>query len=167
MASLQIECPKLTESEHPTKPASGELYTVFYDKDRSWYRVVVAGVVSADMVSVYFCDYGDLAVFPADALRPVPSRTPLARTLPPQAIKARLFDIKPLHKDWTVEDCLRFQELCVEQQFVGVCKKVERDPLNPTEPLLTLELIDTSTDDDIYLNKLLVAEGRARLEFAP
>lgn len=62
-----------------------------------------------------------------------------------------------------MEDCIRFQELCVEQQFVGVCKDVGKDPLNPTEPLVTLDLIDTSTDEDIYLNKQLVAEGRARL----
>ena len=76
-------------------------------------------------------------------------------------------DVKPLHQDWSVEDCIRFQELCVEQQFVGICKEVGKDPLNPSEPLLTLDLIDTSTDEDIYLNKQLVAEGRARLASAP
>lgn len=71
-------------------------------------------------------------------------------------------DVWPLHQDWTVEDCVRFQELCVEQQFVGICMELGKDPLNPSEPLLTLDLIDTSTDEDIYLNKQLVAEGRAR-----
>lgn len=71
-------------------------------------------------------------------------------------------DVWPLHQDWTVEDCIRFQELCVEQQFVGVCKEVGKDPLNPNEPLLTLDLIDTSTADDIYLNEQLISEGRAR-----
>lgn len=75
-------------------------------------------------------------------------------------------DVWPLHQDWTVEDCIRFQELCVEQQFVGICKDVGKDPLNPSEPLLTLDLIDTSTDEDIYLNKQLVAESRARLASA-
>lgn len=43
------------------------------------------------MVSVYFCDYGDLALFEPKALRPIPAGAPLARTLPPQAIKARLY----------------------------------------------------------------------------
>ncbi|CAH0724846.1 unnamed protein product, partial [Brenthis ino] len=166
LASLQVECPKIPESEAPTNPSKGELYVAYYDKDDSWYRVTVAGAVSAEMVSVYFCDYGDLALTAARALRPVPAAAPLARHLPPQAIKARLYDVKPLHQDWTVEDCIRFQELCVEQQFVGVCKEVGKDPLNPSEPLLTLDLIDTSTDEDIYLNKQLVAEGRARLASA-
>ncbi|XP_028156043.1 tudor domain-containing protein 7A isoform X1 [Ostrinia furnacalis] len=163
MSSLQAECPKLSEADSPTNPVSGELYTVYYDKDASWYRVTIAGAVSTEMVSVYFCDYGDLALFPTKSLRPVPSAAPLARSLPPQAIKARLYDVWPLHQDWTVEDCIRFQELCVEQQFVGICKEVGKDPLNPNEPLLTLDLIDTSTDEDIYLNKQLVAECRARL----
>ncbi|XP_072943788.1 tudor domain-containing protein 7B isoform X2 [Epargyreus clarus] len=166
MSSLQIECPKLSEQDAPTNPASGELYAGFYEKDSSWYRVVVAGAVSTEMVSVYFCDYGDLALVAARALRRVPAAVPLARSLPPQAIKARLYDVWPLHQDWSVEDCIRFQELCVEQQFVGVCKDVGKDPLNPTEPLLTLDLIDTSTDEDIYLNKQLVTEGRARLASA-
>ncbi|XP_049881297.1 tudor domain-containing protein 7 [Pectinophora gossypiella] len=167
MASLQTECPKLSSSDFPACPNSGELYTVYYDKDGSWYRVIVSGAVSDEMISVYFCDYGDLALFANKDLRPVPPGAPLARTLPPQAIKARLFDVSPLHQDWTVEDCIRFQELCVEQQFVGICKDVGKDPLNPSEPLLTLDLIDTSTDEDIYLNKQLVAEGRAKLASAP
>lgn len=74
-----------------------------------------------------------------------------------------LSDVSPLHQDWAVEDCIRFQELCVDQQFVGLCKEVGKDPINPNEPLVTLDLIDTSTDEDIFLNKQLVAENRARL----
>ncbi|XP_045493317.1 tudor domain-containing protein 7 [Colias croceus] len=163
MESLQVECPKMSEDEAPANPASGELYTAYYDKDSSWYRVVIASCVSSEMVSVYFCDYGDLAILARGALRPVPAAVPLARSLPPQAIKARLYDVWPLHQDWSVEDCLKFQELCVEQQFVAICKDVGKDPLNPSEALLTLDLIDTSTDEDIYLNKQLVAEERARL----
>ncbi|XP_045528231.1 tudor domain-containing protein 7B isoform X1 [Pieris brassicae] len=163
MADLQKECPKIPEDEIPTNPTSGELYTGYYEKDSSWYRVIIASSVLSDRVSVYFCDYGDLAMCPIRALRPVPATVPLARTLPPQAIKARLYDVWPLHQDWSVEDCIRFQELCVEQQFVGICKEVSKDPLNSSEPLLTLDLIDTSTDEDIYLNKQLVAEERARL----
>ncbi|XP_013176763.1 PREDICTED: tudor domain-containing protein 7 [Papilio xuthus] len=163
MMELQRECPKLSPAEAPTNPANGELFTAYYDKDSSWYRVTIAGTVSSDMVSIYFCDFGDLALFAMKDLRPVPASVPLARSLPPQAIKGRLFDVCPLYQDWTVEDCIRFQELCVEQQFVGICKEVGKDPLNPIEPLLILDLIDTSTDEDIYLNKQLVAEGRARL----
>ncbi|CAK1539974.1 unnamed protein product [Leptosia nina] len=163
MASLQEECPKIPEEDAPVNPVSGELYTAYYDKDSSWYRVTVANSVSSELLSVYFCDFGDLAVCSKRVLRPVPASVPLARTLPPQAIKARLYDVWPLHQDWSVEDCIRFQELCVEQEFVAVCKEVGKDPLNPSETLLTLDLIDTSTDEDIYLNKQLVAEERARL----
>ncbi|XP_013134609.1 PREDICTED: tudor domain-containing protein 7A [Papilio polytes] len=163
MMELQRECPKLSADDAPTAPANGELFTAYYPKDSSWYRVTIAGTVSTETVSIYFCDFGDLALFAMKDLRPVPASVPLARSLPPQAIKGKLFDVRPLYQDWTVEDCIRFQELCVEQQFVGICKEVDKDPLNPKEPLLILDLIDTSTDEDIYLNKQLVAEGRARL----
>lgn len=53
--------------------------------------MTVAGTVSSEMVSVYFCDYGDLALFATKDLRPIPLAAPLARSLPPQAIKARLY----------------------------------------------------------------------------
>lgn len=53
-------------------------------------RVVVSDTVSVDMVSVYFCDFGDMAPLETCALRPVPAAVPLARTLPPQAIRAKL-----------------------------------------------------------------------------
>lgn len=54
-------------------------------------RITIAGTVSTEMVSVYFCDYGDLAMVATKALRPIPLGVPLARSLPPQAIKARLY----------------------------------------------------------------------------
>lgn len=38
MAKLQTECPKISELDAPTSPANGELYTVYYEKDASWYR---------------------------------------------------------------------------------------------------------------------------------
>ncbi|KAG6440568.1 hypothetical protein O3G_MSEX001309 [Manduca sexta] len=98
MTTLQIECPKLSELDAPSNPVNGELYTAFYDKDSSWYRVTIAGVVSSEMVSVYFCDYGDLALLATKDLRPVPAGAPLARSLPPQAIKARLFGMADLRR---------------------------------------------------------------------
>lgn len=160
MEALQTECPKIPASKAPVLPTCRELYTVLYDRDNTWYRVVVTDIVSKDLVSVYFFDYGDLALVPTTSLRPPPTGVVAVNTLPPQAIKAKLHDIKPVNQDWRVEDCIRFQELCVEQQFVGVCREVGRDPLNTNEPLLTLDLIDTSTDEDVYINKKFVEEHR-------
>lgn len=51
----------------------------------------------------------------------------------------------------------------MEQEFVGICKAIGKDPLNKNEPILTLDLIDTSTEEDLYLNKQFVDEGHARL----
>lgn len=50
-------------------------------------RVCVSGVMKEQMVSVYFCDFGDVSVLPLDKLQPLKSQF---LELPYQAIKARL-----------------------------------------------------------------------------
>lgn len=69
------------------------LATRHYNFILYYFRVTIAGTVSTEMVSVYFCDYGDLALFATKELRPIPAKAPLARSLPPQAIKARLYGL--------------------------------------------------------------------------
>lgn len=62
-----------------------------FNRDLLFHRVTIAGTVSPEIISVYFCDYGDLALVATKDLRPVPPGAPLARSLPPQAIKAKLY----------------------------------------------------------------------------
>lgn len=73
--------------------------------------------------------------------------------------------MSPINKDWSVEDCLRFQDMVIEKKFVSIIENIECDPLHTNESLLTLNLIDTSTEDDVYINKLLSGEGRAKLKY--
>jgi tudor domain-containing protein 1/4/6/7 len=47
----------------------------------------VTNVISENVVSVYFCDYGDVSVLPLDKLQPL---TDQFKELPYQAIKAKL-----------------------------------------------------------------------------
>jgi tudor domain-containing protein 1/4/6/7 len=47
----------------------------------------VSKVISHNMVSVYFCDFGDFTVLPIDRLQPL---TNWFKKLPYQAIKAKL-----------------------------------------------------------------------------
>jgi tudor domain-containing protein 1/4/6/7 len=51
------------------------------------YRVWVSNVINDNMVSVYFCDYGDVSVMPLEKLQPL---TDQFKQLPYQAIKAKL-----------------------------------------------------------------------------
>lgn len=93
-------------------------------------------------------------------LRELPS---MFKKLPALAIKAKLHGVSPKNQDWAVEDCLRFQELVENQCFVSVIEKSEKDPIQKGEVLLLLNLVDTSTSEDLYLNVLLEREGRAIL----
>ena len=51
------------------------------------YSVCVSNVINDNMVSVYFCDYGDVSVLPLDKLQPLLDQF---KELPYQAIKAKL-----------------------------------------------------------------------------
>lgn len=62
--------------------------------------------------------------------------------------------------DWTAEDCWRFQELSVEKDLVSVVKEIVLDP-SSGDTVLSLTLIDVSDSDDVFIDKVLIDEGRA------
>ncbi|PSN45877.1 hypothetical protein C0J52_11031 [Blattella germanica] len=144
---------------HPTPENvhEGGLYAALHN-DNHWYRVCVSNVINGNMVSVYFCDYGDVSVLTLDKLQPLTNQF---KELPYQAIKAKLAGIQPKHSDWSVEDCLLFQDLVVEHQFVSVVMETGPDLLNPSDTVIGLTLIDTSGEEDVYIDKVLVAQKRA------
>ena len=76
--------------------------------------------------------------------------------------------IKPVSEQWTVKDCLRFKELAHSKNFVCLVKSKKdiRNKYNDNLPvtvetLYRLELIDTSTDQDIFIRDILIKEKRA------
>lgn len=127
-------------------------------KDEHWYRVSVMNIIDENMVTVYFCDFGDVCILSLDKLQPLKSQF---LELPYQAIKAKLIGIRPINKDWSVEDCLRFQQLVLEKDFVSIVIESTRDDKNPAETILGLKLIDVETSEDIFIDQLLVEENRA------
>jgi hypothetical protein len=54
-----------------------------------------------------------------------------------------------------------FQELVVEREFVSIIMEMGPDLLNPTSLIIGLRLIDTSKNQDVYIDELLVSQGRA------
>jgi hypothetical protein len=54
-----------------------------------------------------------------------------------------------------------FQELVVEREFVSVVMETGPDLLNPTNMIVGLKLIDTSKEEDVWIDKLLVNQERA------
>ncbi|XP_076752241.1 tudor domain-containing protein 7 tapas isoform X1 [Xylocopa sonorina] len=158
MLQLQEVCQAYKgPSPTPESVREGKLYAAQHT-DGHWYRVCISSIIEENMVSVYFCDYGDISVMPINKLQPLKSQFV---ELPYQAIKARLAGIRPINVDWSVEDSLRFQELVVEKGFVSIVVESKPDGLSPADTVLGLKLIDVDTNEDIYIDQLFVQEGRA------
>lgn len=62
-----------------------------------------------------------------------------------------------------MEDSLRFQELVVDKNFVSIVYEFKSDGFSPADTILGLKLIDVNTAEDIYIDQLLIEEGRATL----
>ncbi|XP_017881985.1 tudor domain-containing protein 7A-like [Ceratina calcarata] len=158
MKQLQKAC-KVYNGPTPSPESiqKDKLYAAQHD-DNNWYRVCVSSVMNDNMVSVYFCDFGNVSVLELDKLQPLKSEF---FDLPYQAIKARLVGIRPINGDWSAEDSFLFQKLVVNKSFVSVVVESAHDELSPAETILGLKLIDVTTNKDIYIDKILVDEGCA------
>lgn len=49
----------------------------------------------------------------------------------------------------------------MEKSFVSIVVESKPDGLSPTDTILGVKLIDVNTPEDIYIDQLLVKEGRA------
>lgn len=58
-------------------------------------------------------------------------------------------------------DCENFKALIEKKNFFSVILDIEKDELYESDIVLKLILIDTSTDDDIYIGKELIKKGIA------
>lgn len=74
-----------------------------------------------------------------------------------------LIGIQPINTDWIVEDCIRFQQLALNKNFVSIVAESVFDNCSPVnDTVLGLHLIDVSTDKDVYIDQLLIEETRAK-----
>lgn len=161
MDKLQGVCGKsAAPSLHETDCIVGNLYAVKHH-DGSWYRGVLHAVLGSSMFSVYLCDFGDFVIAPLERLTSLPDKPCDIKSLPYQAIRAKLYGVAPVNKDWSPIDCVYFQELVVDKEFVSTVKEIDRDPKNPNNITLELTLTDTSGEDDVYIHKLLIERKSA------
>ncbi|XP_032664575.1 tudor domain-containing protein 7-like [Odontomachus brunneus] len=158
MTELQKYCDAY-EGPELESVGEGKLYAGKF-MDNYWYRVYVTNIINENTISVYFCDFGDVTIVPRNRLQPLKSEF---LELPYQAVKAKLVGIQPMNIDWTVEDCVRFRDLVLGKNFVSIVVESMFDHLSPVnDTVLGLKLIDVNTDQDIFIDKLLVEENRAK-----
>uniref|UniRef100_A0A182JIM9 Tudor domain-containing protein 7 n=1 Tax=Anopheles atroparvus TaxID=41427 RepID=A0A182JIM9_ANOAO len=158
MCELQEFCMSKAQIVRKNQIRQGEAYAAL-NRDGHWYRIVVVNILfGRSPIHAYFCDFGMIEMLTIDNLRVLPANF---RVLPQQAVKAKLYGVKPLNKDWQAEDAVRFQELTVRRSFASIVHSVQADEINKDEKLVELELIDVSGEDDVYIHKRLVDEGLA------
>uniref|UniRef100_A0A182RLS6 Tudor domain-containing protein 7 n=1 Tax=Anopheles funestus TaxID=62324 RepID=A0A182RLS6_ANOFN len=159
MRELQDFCMTKAQPVRKEQVRQGEAYAAVNNIGH-WYRALVVNInpFGPTPIHAYFCDFGQVQQLDVGSLRVLPAEF---RVLPQQAIKAKLYGVKPLHNDWTISDAMRFKALTADCNFASVVRNIQADELNPQEQLVELELIDVSTDDDVYVHKILVDEGRA------
>uniref|UniRef100_A0A1I8Q3T5 HTH OST-type domain-containing protein n=1 Tax=Stomoxys calcitrans TaxID=35570 RepID=A0A1I8Q3T5_STOCA len=157
MKELQVFCENSDEFIPTDMVDIGEAYAA-KNADGFFHRVTAVKKYG-DMIHVRFCDFGDSATLDSSQLKILPLKF---RQLPKMAVPAKLYGIKAVNAEWTLDDCLFFRKLTVGQTFVSVIKNIKYDKDNSLlSPILELELIDVTTDEDVYVHQLLLDEERA------
>ncbi|KAB0791266.1 hypothetical protein PPYR_03066 [Photinus pyralis] len=135
----------------------GKVYASMYT-DGKWYRTSVIKVIHPSSISVFYSDFGYYGNIILTQLHPLEEKF---LKLPYQAIKAKL-DVQPKNAKWCHDDCDYFKNLIDQKSFVSILRSVEKDILCPGDIVLTLKLIDTSSQNvDVYIDEVIIKEGKA------
>ncbi|XP_074654006.1 uncharacterized protein LOC141908083 isoform X2 [Tubulanus polymorphus] len=137
--------------------AVGQLCAAIFPEDSNWHRCVITHIYDQNesMIEVYYVDYGNRCGVPLDMIRILKSRF---IELPCQAIEGRLANIVPVDKKWMLPARDRLLSLCTNRCVCALVTDVQNR-------VLSLCLCDTSGDEDIHINDVLVNEGLAK--FSP
>ncbi|XP_046673244.1 tudor domain-containing protein 7 isoform X2 [Homalodisca vitripennis] len=135
----------------------GRLFAAQYI-DETWYRVVVTEAIIGTKVAVRLCDYGDMTCVPVSNLRDLEEEF---QRLPFMAIKGKLAGVVPLHTDWSVDDCVRFQNLVVDKPLTSNVTYIEENFEDPMETVVSLHLRDIQNEKEEVIKDILIKENRA------
>lgn len=118
--------------------------------DNKWYRVLVKGILTNGLVSVYQLDYGRHELV---SCRKVQALVPQFRQLPFQAITAQLAGVKC--EQWSEEASIVFRNHVERKPLVAQIQTVQGSA-NPWDRKVVTYLVDTSLPDtDVWIHDLL------------
>ncbi|KAH8401520.1 hypothetical protein KR009_006093 [Drosophila setifemur] len=156
MKELQEHCKGSTaKGVQPSQLAIGEAYAA-PDSDGVYHRVNIRKIYD-EIIHVRFVDFGDDGVVACDQLKTLPQEM---RKLPKMALPAQLYGIQLTDVLWSQENCVRFRKLTLGQKFIGIVRGLHKHKNEPR--VLCLELVDTSTPQDIKLHEILIKEKHAQ-----
>ncbi|XP_051579424.1 tudor domain-containing protein 7B-like isoform X2 [Myxocyprinus asiaticus] len=118
--------------------------------ENNWYRVLVKGVLTNGMVSVFQLDYGKHELVSCNQLRPLIQEF---CQLPFQAITAQLAGLKP--RQWSEEASIVFRNHVEKKPLVAQLESVQ-EASQPWDRKVVIYLVDTSQEErDIWLHDIM------------
>uniref|UniRef100_A0A671LT34 Tudor domain-containing protein 7B-like n=1 Tax=Sinocyclocheilus anshuiensis TaxID=1608454 RepID=A0A671LT34_9TELE len=118
--------------------------------ENNWYRVLVKGVLTNGLVSVFQLDYGKHELVSCTQLRPL---TQEFCQLPFQAITAQLAGVKP--RQWSEEASIVFRNHVEKKPLVAQLESVQ-EASQPWDCKVVIFLVDTSQEErDIWLHDIM------------
>ncbi|XP_077444976.1 tudor domain-containing protein 7B isoform X1 [Stigmatopora argus] len=134
--------------ETPPNVQKNQIYAA--NMENNWYRVLVKGVLSSGLVSVYQLDYGKHELVSRTKLRALNEEF---RKLPFQGITAQLAGVKP--RQWSEEASIVFRNH-VEKKPLVAQLEASQEATNPWDRKLTVFLVDTSQQDsDVWVHEIM------------
>ncbi|XP_051993911.1 tudor domain-containing protein 7A-like [Xyrauchen texanus] len=119
--------------------------------DNNWHRVLVKGVLTNGLVSVYELDYGKYELISYSRLQPLIDEF---RQLPFQGISAQLAGVK--NGVWCEEASMVFRNHVEKKPLVAQIESIEEGEW-PWERKISVYLVDTTRDDnDIWIHNIMV-----------
>uniref|UniRef100_A0A8C1APB5 Tudor domain containing 7 a n=1 Tax=Cyprinus carpio carpio TaxID=630221 RepID=A0A8C1APB5_CYPCA len=119
--------------------------------DNNWHRVLVKGILTNDLVSVYELDYGKYELINYSQLQPLIDEF---RQLPFQGISAQLAGVK--QGVWGEEASMVFRNHVEKKPLVAQIESVEEGEW-PWERKISVYLVDTTQEDnDIWIHNIMV-----------
>ncbi|XP_051558217.1 tudor domain-containing protein 7A-like [Myxocyprinus asiaticus] len=119
--------------------------------DSNWHRVLVKGVLTNGLVSVYELDYGKYELINYSQLQPLIDEF---RQLPFQGISAQLAGVK--NGVWCEEASMVFRNHVEKKPLVAQIESAEEGEW-PWERKISVYLVDTTQDDnDIWIHNMMV-----------
>uniref|UniRef100_A0A1A7Z067 Tudor domain-containing protein 7 n=1 Tax=Iconisemion striatum TaxID=60296 RepID=A0A1A7Z067_9TELE len=133
------------------KPVNVEKNQIYAAKiENNWHRVLVKGVLTNGLVSVYELDYGKHELVSCSQLRPLIKEF---RQLPFQGIHAQLAGVK--QSQWSEEASIVFRNHVEKKPLVAQLEAVQ-EAANPWDRKLTVFLVDTSQEEqDIWMHDIM------------
>ncbi|XP_036407332.1 tudor domain-containing protein 7B [Megalops cyprinoides] len=133
------------------KPLSVDKNQIYAAKvENNWYRVLVKGVLTNGMVSVYELDYGKHELVSITQLQPLINEF---RQLPFQGITAQLAGVKP--RQWSEEASIVFRNHVEKKPLVAQIEAVQEGP-QPWDRKVVVYLVDTSQEEkDIWVHDIM------------